>query len=81
MKNITYTECNGIYYPDLELSAFGPAPAMIARINEKYRYQFSLCGQNCKRLREMIASVLQEFGREKMNRGCTVVADINGNDF
>lgn len=72
---------NRVYYPDLELSAFGPAPAMIARINEKYRYQFSLCGQNCKRLREMIASVLQEFGREKMNRGCTVVADINGNDF
>lgn len=72
---------NRNYYPDLQLSAYGPAPAAIARVNEKYRYQFSLCGENSKRLREMVSGVLQLFGKERMKRGCTIVADINGNDF
>ena len=72
---------NRVNYSDLELSAYGPAPALIAKINEKYRYQFSICGQNSKRLREMISGVLRAFGKEKLSKNCTVVADVNGNDF
>ena len=68
-------------YPDIELAAYGPAPALIAKINEKHRYQFSVCGQNSKRLREMVSGVLQWFGKDKLSKNLTVVADINGNDF
>ena len=72
---------NRTNYPDIELAAYGPAPAVIAKINEKYRYQFSVCGQNSKRLREMVSGVLQSFGKDKLSKNLTVVADINGNDF
>ena len=69
------------YYPELTPVVYGPAPAAIAKINDKYRYRFSLCAENTHRLRELVAGVLRDFTKERKYRGFTVMADINSNDF
>jgi len=56
----------------------GPAPCPVPKINYHYRYQLTLNCRMERPLRNLIAYLLREFGKDKMNRGITAYADVNG---
>lgn len=55
----------------------GPAPAAVAKVNNRYRYRLTLTGQNTKEARAVIAHLLRAAHQEKENRGVSVYADLN----
>ena len=64
-------------YRDMEVRLLGPAPASIAKINERYRYRLTLACANTKSVRDMIAALLRAAQTDRENRGVSVYADIN----
>ena len=56
---------------------FGPAPAAVAKINNRYRYRLIITGRCDKRLRELVAYLLRAAQQDKENRGVAVFADWN----
>ncbi len=56
----------------------GPAPCLVPKINYHYRYQLTLNCRMGRPLRQLIAYLLREFGKDKMNRGVTAYVDVNG---
>ena len=63
-----------------ELVLLGPAPCPVPKINYNFRYRLTLRGKLTKPLRGMIAHLLQQFSQDKLNRGVTAFADVNGYD-
>ena len=55
----------------------GPAPAAVAKVNNRYRYRLTLTAQNTQPLRAMLAQLLRRAQQEKENRGVSVFADVN----
>lgn len=68
-------------YSDIGAKVFGPAPAFISRLNNKYRFKVMICAQNNRRMRELITRLLVDFKRDRQNRRISVVADVNSMDF
>ncbi len=58
----------------------GPAPCPVPKINYNFRYRLTLRGKLTKPLRAMIAHLLQQFSVDKLNRGVSAFADVNGYD-
>lgn len=58
----------------------GPAPAIIPKVSNKFRYRLLVNCCNDKGVRETIAHVLKEFARDNKNRGVTVIADADMNE-
>lgn len=56
----------------------GPAPASILKINQKYRFQLTLCCKNNKPLRQLLSEELKLFSKQKETGGVSVYVDING---
>lgn len=61
-----------------EWTCLGPAPCPVPKINYHFRYQLTLGCRMDKKQRQLLAYLLREFGKDKLNRGVTVYADING---
>ncbi|MBQ6540778.1 MAG: primosomal protein N' [Oscillospiraceae bacterium] len=59
------------------LSILGPAPAGIAKVNNKYRYRIMIRCRNTKQIRETIAHVVREFSKDRSNRGLSAFADYD----
>lgn len=59
------------------LSIYGPAPAGIAKVNNRYRYRLSVCCQNNRAMRDTISSIIRTFVSKKENRGLSVFADAD----
>ena len=55
----------------------GPAPAAVAKVNNRYRYRLTLSGRCDKQLRLLLAHLLREAHRDKDNRGVSVYADVD----
>jgi primosomal protein N' (replication factor Y) len=55
----------------------GPAPASVARVNNRYRYRLTLVGRTDKQVRAIIAQLLRAAQQDKENRGVSVYADVN----
>ena len=55
----------------------GPAPAAVAKVNNRYRYRLTLTAQNTHPLRAMLAQLLRRAQQEKENRGVSVFDDVN----
>ena len=67
--------------PDGErFTLLGPAPCPVPKINYHFRYRLTLRGKLNKQVRGMIAHLLQQFSQDKMNRGVSAFADVNGYD-
>lgn len=64
-------------YAGLELQVLGPAPAAIAKVNNRYRYRITLSGKNTKRLRTLISTLLCAAQTDKENKGVSVFADVD----
>ena len=55
----------------------GPAPAAVAKVNNRYRYRLTLTGENGKEFRALLAHLLQAAHRDKENKGVSVYADVD----
>ena len=66
--------------PDYAGTAYrllGPAPAAVAKVNERYRYRLILNTQNTKAMRLLAAHLLRQAQADKQNRGVALFADLN----
>ncbi|MPN57007.1 hypothetical protein SDC9_204701 [bioreactor metagenome] len=67
-------------YNALELELLGPAPAAVAKVNNRYRYRLTLWGKDGKLLRALVAHLLRTAQGERENRGISIFADMNPMD-
>ena len=67
-------------YTEQTCTVLGPAPCTVPKINYNFRYQLTLRCRMTKELRFLIAHLLREFSRDKLNRGVTAFVDVNGFD-
>ena len=65
-------------YASETAACLGPAPCPVPKINYHFRYRLTVNCRMTKQLRELIAWLLREFGKDKQNRGVSVFADVNG---
>ena len=63
-----------------EVQLLGPAPAAVAKVNDRYRYRLTLSGKNERSLRTLVAYLLRCAQSDKQNRGVSVSADVNPGD-
>ena len=64
-------------YDTMEIQLLGPAPAAVAKVNNRYRYRVTVSGKNCKELRSLLAHLVRAAQQDKENRGVSVFADMN----
>lgn len=64
-------------YKALDLQLLGPAPAAVAKVNNRFRYKLMLIGKNSKELRGLASYLVRIAQTDKENRGVSVFADIN----
>lgn len=55
----------------------GPAPAAVARVNNRWRYRLTLTGQPDKAFRSLLACLLRAAHKDKENKGVSVYADVD----
>ena len=65
-------------YKDERCTVLGPAPCVVPKINYNFRYRLTLRCRMTKNLRLLIAYLLRQFARDKLNRGVSAFADVNG---
>jgi len=56
---------------------FGPAPAGILKINNRYRYQLTLSDWNTKETRTWLSGLLRAAQGDPATRGISITADLN----
>lgn len=64
-------------FKNIPLVVLGPAPALVSRISNKYRYRLILKFRNNKAFRELMSSLLCEIGADRSCSEVTAFADIN----
>lgn len=62
------------------LNLYGPAEAPVLRVMGRYRYKLTLVCHNNKKIREMLAFLLQTFRQDPYNKGVSVAVDLNPMD-
>ena len=61
-------------------TVLGPAPCPVPKINYNFRYRMTIRGKLTKPLRGLLAHLLRQFSQDKLNRGVSAFADVNGFD-
>jgi primosomal protein N' (replication factor Y) len=61
-------------------TVLGPAPCPVPKINYNFRYRMTLRGKMTKTLRGLLAHMLRQFSQDRLNRGVSAFADVNGFD-
>ena len=64
-------------YQGVDVNVLGPAPAAVAKVNNRFRYRLTVTGQNTRQLRGLIAHLLRAAHFDKQNKGVSVFADVN----
>ncbi len=60
-----------------ELTVLGPAPAGVAKVNNRFRYRLTLQLENNRRMRDTVRRVLRDFCGDSQNRKLTAYADAD----
>ncbi len=55
----------------------GPAPAVITKVNNRYRYRLTLVGKSTPQLRHLVSHMLLAVHQDKQCKGVSVYADTN----
>lgn len=55
----------------------GPAPAVITKVNNRYRYRLTLIGKSTPQLRHLVSHMLVAVHQDKQCKGVSVYADTN----
>ena len=61
-------------------TVLGPAPCAVPKINYNFRYRLTLRCRMSKELRALVSHLLRQFSQDKLNRGVSAFADVNGFD-
>ena len=69
-------EAAGLRSPGMDL--LGPAPAAVAKVNNRFRFCLTLICKNTKPLRLLMGELVKDFARAKETRGVGVFVDVNG---
>lgn len=64
-------------YPTLPMRVIGPAKAAVPKVSGKYRYKVIVKNRFDKNFRELIARLLQQFGKQKEYAKTSVFVDVN----
>lgn len=56
---------------------FGPAPAGVLKVNNRYRYQITLNDWNTKETRAFLSRLLRAAQGDPATRGISIIADLN----
>ncbi len=64
-------------YSDLPMRVLGPSPALVSKINNKYRYRLTIRFKNTRQFREMLSRLLADFGKNRQFSDITAYADID----
>lgn len=64
----------------ISFQLLGPAPASVAKVNNRYRYRLTLMCENTAAVRRLAAHLLRAAHQDKENRGVSVFADFNPYD-
>ena len=67
-------------YTEERCTVLGPAPCAVPKINYNFRYQLTLRCAMTRQLRLLLAHLLREFSKDKLNRGVSAFIDVNGFD-
>ena len=59
------------------MQLLGPAPAGVAKVNNRYRYRITLAAKNTRQLRAVVAHLLRCAQQDRENKGVSVSADVN----
>ena len=62
------------------VTILGPAPAAVAKVNNRYRYRLTLGCINSRSVRQLLSQLLRTFAGDRANRGVTAFADVNPYD-
>lgn len=65
-------------YAGGDCTVLGPAPCAVPKVNYAFRYCLTLRCRMTRPLRGLVAYLLQQFSLDKLNRGVTVFAEVNG---
>ena len=65
-------------YREEQCTVLGPAPCPVPKINYHFRYRLTLRCSMTRQLRLLLAHLLQQFSKDKLNRGVSAFADVNG---
>ncbi|MBQ7801847.1 MAG: primosomal protein N' [Oscillospiraceae bacterium] len=65
-------------YTEETCTVLGPAPCAVPKINYNFRYRLTLRCVLSKNLRTLLSSLLRQFAQDKLNRGVSAFADVNG---
>ena len=65
-------------YSGEQCTVLGPAPCAVPKINYHFRYRLTLRCVFSKTLRNLLSSLLRQFAKDKLNRGVSAFADVNG---
>jgi len=67
-----------VEYRQERCTVLGPAPCVVPKINYHFRYQLTLRCHMSKQLRLLVAHLLRQFSKDKINRGVNAFVDVNG---
>ena len=65
-------------YREENVRCLGPAPCPVPKINYHFRYRLTVNCRLNRRLRQLLAFLLRQFGADKGSRGVTAFVDVNG---
>lgn len=63
-----------------QMQILGPAPAIITKVNNRYRYHITINGTSTPEQRRLIAHLLRAVHQDKESKGVSAYADINPMD-
>lgn len=64
-------------YSEYSHRILGPAPAMVAKVNDRYRYRLILNTENTKIMRQLVAHLIRRAQADKRNRGVALYAGLD----
>ena len=64
-------------YGAFSTELFGPAPASVAKVNNRYRYRLTLSAPNTRQVRALVAHLVRAAQSDKENKGVSVFADMD----
>ena len=64
----------------IPMEIYGPAPARVVKVNNRYRYHLILNCRNTKEVRGILAMLLRTAQEDRRNRGLSLSADLNPMD-
>ncbi len=64
-------------FKDVKLITLGPTAAAVPKVNNSYRYKLIIKYKNTKRFKEMMSTVIAEYGKSAFSKKVTASVNVN----